>query len=116
MNSAASDHRCGTLPRLLEILTKLRRHASDTLTFWTYSEDTGRSMGCRHVLLKSGWLVLSLLIVGCASTPAPAPAAAVSTEAKAPESNYIIGPGDSLEVFVWRNPELSVTVPVRPDG
>jgi len=73
-------------------------------------------MGCRHVLLKSGWLVLSLLIVGCASTPAPAPATAVSTEAKAPESNYIIGPGDSLEVFVWRNPELSVTVPVRPDG
>jgi len=75
-------------------------------------------MGCRHVLLKSGWLVLSLLIVGCASTPtpAPAPATAVSTEAKAPESNYIIGPGDSLEVFVWRNPELSLTVPVRPDG
>jgi len=30
--------------------------------------------------------------------------------------SYIIGPGDSLNVFVWRNPELSVTVPVRPDG
>lgn len=29
---------------------------------------------------------------------------------------YIIGPGDSLNVFVWRQPELSVTVPVRPDG
>jgi len=29
---------------------------------------------------------------------------------------YIIGPGDTLQVFVWRNPELSVTVPVRPDG
>lgn len=29
---------------------------------------------------------------------------------------YIIGPGDNLQVFVWRNPELSVTVPVRPDG
>jgi polysaccharide export outer membrane protein len=29
---------------------------------------------------------------------------------------YIIGPGDTLEVFVWRNPELSSTVPVRPDG
>ena len=29
---------------------------------------------------------------------------------------YIIGPGDSVQVFVWRNPELSVTVPVRPDG
>ena len=29
---------------------------------------------------------------------------------------YVIGPGDNLQVFVWRNPELSVTVPVRPDG
>jgi polysaccharide export outer membrane protein len=31
-------------------------------------------------------------------------------------SEYIIGPGDSLQVFVWRNEELSTTVPVRPDG
>jgi len=31
-------------------------------------------------------------------------------------SEYIIGPGDSLQVFIWRNAELSTTVPVRPDG
>jgi polysaccharide export outer membrane protein len=30
--------------------------------------------------------------------------------------DYIIGPGDVLQVFVWRNAELSTTVPVRPDG
>jgi polysaccharide export outer membrane protein len=30
--------------------------------------------------------------------------------------DYLIGPGDTLQVFVWRNPDLSVTVPVRPDG
>ena len=30
--------------------------------------------------------------------------------------DYLIGPGDMLQVFVWRNPDLSVTVPVRPDG
>lgn len=34
----------------------------------------------------------------------------------AADSQYIIGPGDSLQVFIWRNAELSVTVPVRPDG
>ena len=29
---------------------------------------------------------------------------------------YLIGPGDSLNIFVWRNSDLSITVPVRPDG
>jgi polysaccharide export outer membrane protein len=68
-----------------------------------------------------GWLGLSPLIVGCASAPTRAPAPAptptpTAAENKSTDNNYIIGPGDSLEVFVWRNPELSVTVPVRPDG
>lgn len=31
-------------------------------------------------------------------------------------SDYLIGPGDTLRIFVWRNPEISTTVPVRPDG
>src|SRR4029079_12009001 len=31
-------------------------------------------------------------------------------------NDYVIGPGDTLQVFVWRNPELTATVPVRPDG
>lgn len=29
---------------------------------------------------------------------------------------YVIGPGDAVNIFVWRNPELSSNVPVRPDG
>ncbi|MDH5378219.1 MAG: polysaccharide export protein [Gammaproteobacteria bacterium] len=29
---------------------------------------------------------------------------------------YVIGPGDGLKIFVWRNAELSGSVPVRPDG
>ena len=29
---------------------------------------------------------------------------------------YVIGPGDALQIFVWRNAELTATVPVRPDG
>jgi polysaccharide export outer membrane protein len=31
-------------------------------------------------------------------------------------ATYLIGPGDSLHIFVFQNDELSVTVPVRPDG
>jgi polysaccharide export outer membrane protein len=31
-------------------------------------------------------------------------------------AQYMIGPGDQLQIFVWNHPELSPTVPVRPDG
>jgi polysaccharide export outer membrane protein len=36
--------------------------------------------------------------------------------AKAQQSMYRIGPLDNLNIFVWRNPDLSISVPVRPDG
>jgi polysaccharide export outer membrane protein len=31
-------------------------------------------------------------------------------------ADYLLGPGDVVQVFVWRNSELSITVPIRPDG
>lgn len=37
-------------------------------------------------------------------------------EAADAEYNYVIGAGDSVNIVVWRNPELSMSVPVRPDG
>jgi len=49
-------------------------------------------------------------IGGCADLP-PAPVSAASAN-----YSYIIGAGDMLNVVVWRNPELSMIVPVRPDG
>jgi polysaccharide biosynthesis/export protein len=59
--------------------------------------------------------LLSIFLAAFASISlgqdAPAPVTAA-----APSNSYIIGPGDTLQVFIWRNPELSATVPVRPDG
>jgi polysaccharide biosynthesis/export protein len=50
-------------------------------------------------------------LMGAASVAGP-------VGAQEPQSGgeYIIGPGDTIQVFVWQNPEVSTTVPVRPDG
>lgn len=59
-------------------------------------------------------LLLPLLAGAC--TSGRAPTAAAPGAAPAAATSYVIGPGDSLQVFVYRAPELSVEVPVRPDG
>jgi polysaccharide biosynthesis/export protein len=49
--------------------------------------------------------------------PAPGSAAAPASAAAAADSkDYRIGPGDALQIYVWQHPDLSVTIPVRPDG
>jgi polysaccharide export outer membrane protein len=57
-------------------------------------------------------LATALLIGGCAAT-GPAPQDITDRDQ---DYDYIIGPGDSVEIFVWGNPELTGTVTVRPDG
>jgi len=55
---------------------------------------------------------LAVLLTACAA-PVHPPAPSV---ADVSDYTYKIGAGDSLNIIVWRNPELSMSVPVRPDG
>jgi polysaccharide export outer membrane protein len=57
-------------------------------------------------------LIDLLLIAACAGTYPPAPQNVTARE----DYKYLIGPLDTLNIIVWRNPELSISVPVRPDG
>lgn len=71
----------------------------------------------RHYSTAARLSILSLLVAllaACASPNGsfpPAPA-----EAANQDYSYIIGPGDTVNIIVSRNPELSMSVPVRPDG
>ncbi len=68
-------------------------------------------MKYRYVLT---WL-LFLVVAGCAGVR-PDDGAISSGQFAIPEGEYKIGVDDRVQVSVWRNPELSVIVPVRPDG
>ena len=56
---------------------------------------------------------VALLAAGCATGPAYPPA---PRDAATPDYNYLVGPLDVVNIIVWRNAELSLQVPVRPDG
>lgn len=63
--------------------------------------------------------IASVALTGCAggySSAPQLPAANFVTNQEGPGEEYVIGPLDELQIFVWRNPELGGKVQVRPDG
>lgn len=71
----------------------------------------------REVPLK---LVIALAaataLAACSSGRPTYDASEIPASAEAMPEDYAIGPGDSLQIFVWDHPDLSTTVQVRPDG
>ena len=65
---------------------------------------------CRVALLGS----LTVWLGACSSFNRDLPPA--PQQAASPDYSYVIGAGDNVNIIVWRNPELSLSVPVRPDG
>jgi polysaccharide export outer membrane protein len=67
----------------------------------------------RTRLGSAGALALAVLLAAGCTTPNYPPAPRV---AATPDYVYVIGPLDTVNIIVWRNPEISMSVPVRPDG
>jgi len=62
------------------------------------------------------WIGLSVLTLSACSHVPDAPVTPPAQAVKDDDSAYLIGPTDQLQIFVWRQPELSSNVTVRPDG
>src|SRR5215510_2082482 len=70
----------------------------------------GRICSLLFAVVGAGWLS------ACAGPDVVGDAPRENLATQASLHDYMIGPGDQLDIFVWRNPELSSRVPVRPDG
>ncbi len=70
------------------------------------------------VIAKFCTLLCLVIVAGCSYSGGSGqlPSAQFVTSNEGPGPQYVVGPLDSLQIFVWRNPELSVSVTVRPDG
>jgi polysaccharide export outer membrane protein len=69
---------------------------------------TGRVRTAALVLMA----IVAVAVSGCATKLPMAPSQLEANN----DYTYLIGPGDNVNIVIWRNPELSMSVPVRPDG
>jgi polysaccharide export outer membrane protein len=68
----------------------------------------------RLTKISVGVFMLPLTIAACSSNPYPEVGA--DQRFSQPDYNYVVGPGDTMEIFVWGNEELTTNGVVRPDG
>lgn len=63
-------------------------------------------------------LITSIVLMNACSNTTTLPTATLHPSSTTDISSYeyLVGPGDSLGIFVWRNPEVSGSFTVRPDG
>src|SRR3569623_823775 len=66
-----------------------------------------------HRPLSAGALLAAVALAACTTAQYPPAPLQVASNA---DYVYHIGPTDTVNIIVWRNPELSMVVPVRPDG
>ena len=76
---------------------------------------TGSSSGRSSWLRAAAVALLAVAVVASSGCATKIPMAPSQLEANN-DYAYLIGPGDNLNIVIWRNPELSTSVPVRPDG
>jgi polysaccharide export outer membrane protein len=76
-------------------------------------ENVMNSSGLGSMVRVAALVAMAAIAAGCSTTGSYPPP---PTKVDAPSLRYKIGPLDTLSVLVWRNPELSTPVTVRPDG
>ena len=64
----------------------------------------------------SALLIATFVITACSVNTLPKATTRASLTTNVNDYQYLIGPGDALTIFVWRNPEISGNFVVRPDG
>ena len=72
-----------------------------------------KSLGMKRFEFTLLAALLAALVTGCGTTYPPV---AADQRNFSPDYDYVIGPGDTMEIFVWGNEELTTTGVVRPDG